>query len=357
MAAARPFARASIFHASQLLPHVNSVGFYTGSVANVCPESTGSGSSILEARVQMLFSRSLFVACALASRRCLRIQIRLALSLLTRVQPPRPIATTATNCSCASCSRTCIALFPIVGVQGASIDSHTPFAGDHLPTLSVDEVCGVGKGAASRAYGHGLRFRAFAVFSFRDSGHSNRFRRVLNPARVRRRRRQLAIRYRCSGPREAAGITHITKQVRKNLPLFKWHGPSSREFVRMQSKTSPQLSILRQWIVRLAFIGEQVPNWKAVFSQAWMRLLDTWRSQSRRLLAEMEMGEASATCPAQGLSERSSLLNSQSVHGRNGSGTVRRNDCREKRTDRERHRGDGKRQRVPGGNAVQLRGD
>ena len=34
----------------------------------------------------------------------------------------------------------------------------------------------------------------------------------------------------------------------------------------MQSKTSPQLSILRQWIVRLAFIEVQVPNWKAGFS-------------------------------------------------------------------------------------------
>jgi hypothetical protein len=125
----------------------------------------------------------------------------------------------------------------------------------------------------------------------------------------------------------------------------------------MQSKTSPQLSILRQRIVRLAFIGVQVPNWKAGFSKAWMRLLDAWQSQSWRLLAEMEMSEASATGSTQGLSERSSLLNSQSVHGRNGCGTVRWNDSREKRTDRERHRGDGKRQRVPGGNTVQLRGD
>jgi hypothetical protein len=98
----------------------------------------------------------------------------------------------------------------------------------------------------------------------------------------------------------------------------------------MQSKTSPQLSILRQRIARLAFIRERVPKWKAGFSRAMVRLPDARRSQSQRELADKEMSETSAIYSAEGLLERSSLFNSQSVHGRNGSGAVRRNDCREK---------------------------
>jgi hypothetical protein len=98
----------------------------------------------------------------------------------------------------------------------------------------------------------------------------------------------------------------------------------------MQSKTSPQLSILRQRLARLAFIGVQVPKWNAGFSKALMRLPDAWRSQSQRELAVKEMSETSAIYFAEGLLERSSLLDSQRVHGRNGSGAVRRNDCREK---------------------------
>jgi hypothetical protein len=135
------------------------------------------------------------------------------------------------------------ALFPIVSVDSASIDSDASLPCDHLCALAVNVLCSVGDCAAAGAHGHGPGFRAPAGFAFLFLGDSflrrlffrNRFfghHFCLGPVLIRacvvRGRRQLAFFHRRPGPVERTAITHVAKQVREHLLLFKWHRPSSR---------------------------------------------------------------------------------------------------------------------------------
>jgi len=160
-------------------------------------------------------------------------RVRPGLSLVAGVQPACPVAMAATSHSYFPSTRARRALFPIVSVDSASIDSDTSLSCDHLCTLTVSESCSVGNSAAARADGHGLGLRAsvcllFWFFGNRFFGDRFRVRPVLIRACVARGRRQLAFFHRCPGPVERTAIAHVAKQVREHLLLFKWHRPSSR---------------------------------------------------------------------------------------------------------------------------------
>jgi len=64
----------------------------------------------------------------------------LALCLVAGVQPARPVARAATSLSIVPCARARLALFPIVSVDGASIDADASLTRDCLCTLTIDEV-------------------------------------------------------------------------------------------------------------------------------------------------------------------------------------------------------------------------
>jgi len=160
-------------------------------------------------------------------------RVRPGLSLVAGVQPAGPVAMAATSHSYFPSARTRGALFPIVGVESASIDSDASFPCDHLCALAVNVLCSVGNSTAASAHGHGPGFRASLSFPLlflggRFLGNRLRLWHVLIRACVVRRRRQLAFFHRRPGPVERTAITHVAKQVREHLLLFKWHRPSSR---------------------------------------------------------------------------------------------------------------------------------
>ena len=134
------------------------------------------------------------------------------------VQPACAVALAATSRSCAPARST---LFPIVSAESAPIDSDASLPRDRLCTLAVNEVWSVGNSAAARAHGHGLGPRALGSSRFLFFGYCFQFRPVLIRTYVGWGRRQIAFFHRCSGPVERTRITHVSKQVRENLPLFK----------------------------------------------------------------------------------------------------------------------------------------